>query len=318
MMEFMGLDNVRADQLRAPVVTLGTFDGVHLGHRRVLEETLAWARDVGGHAVVVTFDRHPRGVLGHRPTLCITSLEHRLELFRQIGVDCAVVLKFHAATAGTAPEEFAGRVFHDAIGARRVVLGFDCRFGKGRAGGIDTLRDMRADDGGPLFEVREAPPVYIDGRKVSSTDIRAAIEAGDLDGAARYLGRPYSIMGKVIHGDSRGHDMGYPTANLNLHHEIGPPTGVYHTRVVFKTGAYRGRAFTSVTNVGTRPTFPTGSHGGRIWVETHILDEFHDNVYGERMEVIFVRRLRAERKFASGKSLAEAIKKDIEQVRKLE
>lgn len=348
MIEFLGLHNVRSEELRNPVVTLGTFDGVHLGHRRVLEQTAAWAREAGGQSVVVTFDRHPRDVIRPAsrgsfppeadsrpvssdavpenmrtrsqkaaeggPTLYITSLEHRLELFKQLGMDCAVVLRFREETAMTPPEEFARRVLYQAIGARRVVLGFDCRFGRNRAGGIDTLRGMKGEDGGALFETREVPPVYVEGHKVSSTVIRSAVETGDLERASKYLGRPYSIMGKVIHGDSRGRDLGYPTANLNLHHELSPPSGVYHTRVVFKTGAYSGRPFESVTNIGTRPTFLKSACEERTWVEVHILDEFHNNVYGDRVEVTFVRRLRDESRFDSKKSLAEAIKGDIARI----
>ncbi len=380
MIEFLGLHNVRSEELRSPVVTLGTFDGVHLGHRRVLEQTAAWAREAGGQSVVVTFDRHPRDVIRPAsrgsfppeadsrpvssdtvpedmrtrsqkaakggpasrgsfpsrfltsntaseamrderekaaeggPTLYITSLEHRLELFKQLGMDCAVVLRFREETAMTPPEEFARRALYQAIGARRVVLGFDCRFGRNRAGGIDTLRGMKGEEGGALFETREVPPVYVEGRKVSSTVIRSAVETGDLERASKYLGRPYSIMGKVIHGDSRGRDIGYPTANLNLHHELSPPEGVYHTRVVFKTGAYSGRPFESVTNIGTRPTFLKSAREGRTWVEVHILDEFHNNVYGDRMEVTFVRRLRDECRFDSRESLAEAIKEDIARI----
>lgn len=314
MIEFLGLDSVRPDMLREPVATLGTFDGVHMGHRLVLEQTMAWAREAGGQSVVITFDRHPRDVIGHMPTLCITSLEHRLEIFRQVGVDCAVVLRFLAETAHMPPEDFAQRVLHRAIGARRVALGFDCRFGRNRKGSIETLRNMRDEDGGPLFETREVPPVYLDGRKVSSTEIRQAIEEGDLDRAARQLGRPYSIMGKVIHGASRGRDIGYPTANLNLHHELCPPNGVYHTRVVFRSGAYQGRTFESISYIGTRPTFLTADYESRRWAEVHILDEFHNNVYGERMEVMFIKRMREERRFDSATSLADAIRHDIDTI----
>ena len=316
MIEFLGLDNVRPGVLRSPVVTLGTFDGVHIGHRRVIQETISWARATGGQSVIITFDRHPRAVIRHEPTQFITSLEHRLELFRELGVDCTVVLRFHTSVAEMPAERFALEVIHKAIRARRVVLGFDCRFGHGGAGNIETLRNIKAEDGSALFEAREVAPVLIDGERVSSTQIRRAIEAGDINKAARYLGRPYSVMGSVAHGDSRGHEIGYPTANLNLHHEINPPSGVYYTRVIFRTGAYAGREFESATYIGTRPTFLLLPDEAPVRVEVHILGDFHNNVYGERMEVMFIRRLRGERKFSSPRALAEAIKHDIAKIKK--
>jgi len=316
MIEFLGLDNIRPGQLHNPVVTLGTFDGVHIGHRKVIQETIAWARAVGGQSVVITFDRHPRSVIRHEPTQFITSLEHRLELFRTLGVDCTVVLRFHTSVAEMPAERFATDVIYKAIGARRVVLGFDCRFGRGGAGNMETLRNMKAEDGSALFETREVAPVFVNGERASSTEIRKAVEAGDINKAARRLGRPYSIMGSVVHGDSRGHEIGYPTANLNLHHEISPPNGVYYTRAVFRTGAYAGREFESATYVGTRPTFLMLPDEAPVRVEVHILGDFNNNVYGERMEVVFIRRLRGEKKFDSPRALAEAIRDDIARIKK--
>jgi riboflavin kinase/FMN adenylyltransferase len=311
MIEFLGLDNIRSGLLRNPVVTLGTFDGVHLGHRKVIEETIKWARETDGQSVLITFDRHPRAVLRHEPTQFITSLEHRLELFRELGIDCAIVLRFHTALADMPAERFAREVLSGAIGARRVVLGYDHRFGRGGAGNIETLRNLTAEDGSPLFETRKVPAVFIDGERVSSTKVRKAVEAGDMQRAAKFLGRPYSVMGTVIHGDSRGHEIGYPTANLNLHHEISPPSGVYHTRVLFKTGKHSGRRFESATYIGTRPTFLAVTDEAPLRVEVHILDRFDNNVYGERMEVMFIKRLRDEEKFSTPGALAEAIKNDI-------
>lgn len=312
MKEFMGLDNVRPGVIREPVVTLGTFDGVHLGHRKVLTETITWARAVGGESVAITFDRRPRAVIRHEPTFFITSLEHRLELFREIGLDNTIVLRFHTQTAGMTPEYFAREIIYNTIGARRVALGFDCRFGRGGKGNIETLRALTDEKGAPLFETREVPAVTVDGRKVSSRAIRAAIEKGDVEGLDKYLGRPYGIMGLVIHGDSRGREIGYPTANLNIHHEICPPVGVYHTRARFRTGAYAGRIFESATYIGSRPTFLMVGDEPRVRAEVHILEDFHNNVYGERLEVMFVRRLRGEQKFPGAGALADAIKHDID------
>ena len=308
------VEKISRTRLVNPVVTLGAFDGIHRGHRAVLKGATDWARDIEGESVVITFDRHPRSVLNGSWHGCITSLEHRILLFEQHGLDCCVLLRFHRENAQMSAEAFARTIIYESLGCRRVVLGFDCKFGRNRGGDIKTLRAMHREGGEPLFEVREIAPLKLDGTKISSTSIRAAIMEGDLDGAGLLLGRPYSIVGTAIRGDGRGRRLGFPTANLNIHHEISPPSGVYHTGVIILSGSRKGRRCNSVTNIGTRPTFSSGQETPRSWVETHLLD-FEGDLYGEHIEIVFIRRIRDEIKFAGPGELKQAILADIESVR---
>ncbi len=310
------IDHLEKAGLRKPVVTLGTFDGVHRGHQRVIETAVEWAREIGGESAVITFDRHPRSVLDISWQGCITSLEHRLLLFERNGLDCCVLIRFHRRSAEMTAADFAKNVIYEGLGCRRVVLGFDCRFGRKREGSIETFRNLRDENGEPLFEAREVGPHTLDGKKISSTQIRAAIVEGRLARAGELLGRPYSIAGTVIRADARGAKLGYPTANLNLHHEISPPFGVYHTETAIISGPHRGGRFNSITNIGTRPTFEGEALAGRAWVEAHLLD-FSGDLYGSRIELIFLRRIRDEIKFSAPAELKRAIAADIDKVRHL-
>ena len=208
------------------VVTLGVFDGVHRGHAEVIGRVVSAARRRGCQAAVVTFDRHPSVLFDHRPAPAITSLEHRIRLFEALGVDVCVVMEFSEAVAQMPAEEFARTVFHDLLGAELLVLGFDCRFGRGRQGDVELCRRLGPELG---FEVESVPPVEFGGRPVSSTAIRQAVTEGDLDGAESLLGRPFSLFGTVVRGEGRGRRIGFPTANLDPHNEILPPEGIYAT-----------------------------------------------------------------------------------------
>jgi len=213
-------------ELRTPVVTLGAFDGVHRGHQRILAETTAWARELGGHSAVVTFDPLPKAVVGGAGALCITSLPHRLALMGELGLDLAVVIPFDAAVAGMPAEQFVRRVLLGWLGARHVVFGHDSTFGRGGEGNLALLRRMEAEG---ALGVRSPAPVRYRGKVISSTAIRQAIRAGELRAAAAMLGRPFSLLGTVVRGEGRGRTLGFPTANLDLHHEAIPPEGVYAT-----------------------------------------------------------------------------------------
>lgn len=267
-----------------PVATLGTFDGVHLGHQRVIGEAVKWAKEQGGESVVVTFDRHPRRVIEGQAPALITSVEHRLVLFERLGVDVGVVLRFDAEMARLEAEEFAEQIFFDWLRVRGVILGFDCAFGKGRCGDSDLLRRLGLPRG---VEVRVCEPVHVQGRPVSSTEVRSAIERGDLDVAAAMLGRPVSLLGTVVHGSGRGHELGFPTANLDLHHEAVPPSGVYLTQTLID-----GALLPSLTNIGTRPTLYRAADAAMV-VEVYI-EGADESLYGRDIEVRFVRRLREE------------------------
>jgi riboflavin kinase/FMN adenylyltransferase len=294
---------VVAGPWRWPVMTLGVFDGVHIGHQKILRETVTWARAQEGESVVVTFDRHPKSVITHKHPPMLTSLRHRLILLDGLGVDVCVVLKFDEAMAAMPAEDFVREIMHDWLKVRGIVWGFDCRFGRGARG---DLRLVEALAPAYNFKVCSVEPVILDGVVVKSTLIREAIMRGDLGTAARMLGRPFSLLGTVVHGDHRGRRLGFPTANLDLHHEVRPPQGIYSSRVVLG-----GKLYKALTCIGIRPTFETGAH--REVVETHLLD-FNADLYGKDIEVRFCRWLREERKFPSVDALIEQMNRDKAQV----
>ncbi len=316
MRTFHGLISVVGPFTKAKV-TLGTFDGVHRGHLSVLRRLLAWARETGGDAVVVTFDRPPRSALAgkSRPPRGaswgqILSLDHRLMLFERLGLDAAIVLSFGPALAALEPEEFVKDLLVNRMKAEGVLLGHDTRFGRGGRGDFDLMRRMGEQF---HFETRSVPVVELDGARVSSTRVREAIRAGDLRLAERLLGRRVSVFGTVVPGLGRGRRIGFPTINLDLHHEVRPQQGVYATRCLI-AGSLRD----SVTNIGPAPTLqPAGpAHlSERVIVETHILD-FSGDLYGQDIEVQFVDRIRAEEVFPSAEALVERIKADIGEARR--
>lgn len=292
-------------RLTRPKVTLGTFDGVHLGHQRVLERTVNWAHSTDAVAVAVTFDRRPRQTLAGVGPDHITSLRHRLLLLERLGVDLVLVLAFDRALASCEPEAFIREILLDTLGAGGVLLGHDTRFGHGGRGDLDL---MQAAGHKFNFEVRAVPVVDLDGRPVSSTRVRMAITAGDLALAERLLGRQVSTLGTVVGGTGRGREVGVPTANLDLHHEVRLPEGVYATRAGFG-----GRWYDSVTNIGRPPSLSANGRpflSDEIVTEAYVLD-FSGDLYGKDIEVRFLRRLRPERRFDSPAALARAIADDV-------
>ncbi len=285
-----------------PVVTLGMFDGVHLGHQKVIQEIIKIAHSKGGGSIIVTFDRHPRSFVSKSSQSCITSLDHRLVLFERLGVDVTVVLEFNQTVAETSAEDFISNVMHSWLGAKVVVLGFNCKFGKGRRGDSSMLCSFAEKYD---FEVISCRPVKLDGEVVSSTAIRKSIVEGNLPKAKKMLGRDVSILGTVIRGDGRGRSLGYPTANLNLHHEIRPPAGVYATKVILGPKEY-----CALTNIGIRPTFEDDGPNIEPSVEVHIID-FEGSLYGEDLEVQFLYKLRDEIKFRDGEELKMQLEHDM-------
>jgi riboflavin kinase/FMN adenylyltransferase len=308
---FDGLERVPKGLLRRPVVTLGVFDGVHIGHRFVIDHVVTLARERTGDGIVVTFGRHPRAVIENRSPKLITSLPHRLRIFGQLGVAATVVLEFDEHLRQMPARVFARRVFAETLGAELVLLGYNNRFGRGGEGDIDLLAEVGREAG---FEARQMDEVRVGEDPVSSTKIRHAILEGDLEGAALMLGRPVSVFGTVVRGDGIGRKLGFPTANLDLHHEVRPPPGVYGCEVVNGHGRLFG-----LVNIGVRPTradpFPAGD--ATLWesrdrkeiVEVHVMD-FQGDLYGEDLEVFFLLRLRSEQRFADLDSLVEQIKRD--------
>ena len=299
---------------RSSVVSVGVFDGVHLGHQAILAANVREAGALGAEPTVVTFRDHPKGVLlGHAPRT-LTSLEHRLELFRRAGVRRCVALTFDERLRQVPAERFTRDLLVGMLGARRFVLGFDSKFGRNREGTPERLREMG-------FDVVVVPKVLVADRPVSSTAIREAVELGDLESASRMLGRPVAVYGDVVAGDQRGRTIGIPTANLDLHHELHPPPGVYacRARIVAREGEPEDdRRRPAVANVGVRPTFENadGAKDPLPLVEVHLLD-FSGDLYGRHLEVEFLAYLRAERRFPGPEALRSAIAADIERARAL-
>ena len=288
------------------VATLGVFDGVHVGHQRILKRVLEGARRMDAPSVVITFDRHPQQVVDGPPEPAITSLEHRLRLFEKLGLEGCVVIRFTREVAGMGAADFARSVFRDMLGVRLLVVGFDCRFGRGREGDAELCRRMAGE---LEMETEVVSPVEVDGAVVSSTAIRTAIGEADLARAAKLLGRPFSLFGMVVTGSGRGREIGLPTANLDVHNELLPREGVYASWLFA-----RGSRWPSVTSVGAQETF-RGAARHAILAEVHVLDAKLD-LYGRDVEVQFVKRLREQRAFPSVEALREQVDADIAAARR--
>ena len=283
---------------RPSVVALGVFDGVHLGHRAILDAAVSRARSTGT-AVACTFDRHPAEILKpDRAPLPITTVDERLALIAATGVTVTVVIPFTAELAAVEPEAFISDVLVGRLGAREVVVGFNHRFGRGARGDAALLGEVGARLG---LHAEIVPPTDVDGAPVSSSAIRAALQRGDLEIATRMLGRPYFVGGQVVEGAGRGRTLGFPTANIAATRPLLVPPGVYACRL--KVGDVLHGA---VLNAGVRPTF-----GEKVFtLEAHVLD-FSGDLYGHPVRLDFIERLREERRFAGVDALKTQIVADV-------
>ena len=281
------------------VVVLGTFDGIHLGHRAILGTAVTQARLFGLQALACTFDPHPLEVLQpERSPLPITTLEEGLELIADTGIDTTVVVAFTRAVAMVEPEDFVRRVVVGTLKAQDIVVGFNHRFGRGARGDAALLDRLAVELG---FRAHVVPPLTVDGVPVSSSEIRNALQRGDLPRAERLLGRAYSIRGEVVRGAGRGRTLGFPTANVRTARPLLLPPGVYACQAEVDGAHYQ-----AVINAGVRPTFGETE----LAVEAHLLD-FSGDLYGRRVRITFLRRLRDERKFSSVEALRNQIALDV-------
>jgi len=289
--------------LKGPVVTVGNFDGLHRGHRAIIDRVLERSRSLGGESLVITFDPHPLRVIApERAPHMLTTRRQKLALLEAIGVDVLLILPFTADLATLPAGAFVRRYLAEGLGAREVYVGANFNFGRGREGNADLLVRLCGELGIRAAQVEEIRSLD---SPISSSRIRRALLSGEVELARELLGRPYSIEGSVVHGATRGASLGFPTANLNAHNELVPQDGVYVTEAVIE-----GATLPSVTNIGTRPTFEAGSYA----VETHILDAPGD-LYGQQMEIRFLARLRQELKFASPQALIDQIHRDVSRAR---
>jgi len=294
------------------VLTIGNFDGLHVGHRQILATVLERAQAQRGEAVVYTFDPHPRKVLqAERAPAMLTTTEQKLELLAEARIDLVVLEPFTREFATTPAEVFVRDYVHARLAPREVYVGYDFHYGRDRAGSMRLLTELGPRLG---FAVTIIPEVTIAGRDVSSSRIRERLAAGDVEEAAQLLGRPFAVRGRVIEGDRRGRTIGFPTLNLAPENEVIPGLGVYagHVRVLDE-GPGAGARHAAVTNVGRRPTF---KENDPPLAEAHLLD-FAGDLYGRRVEVSFEARLREERRFPGVDALREQIGRDVEHARRV-
>ena len=305
---------VGMDSLTPPpggsAIAVGTFDGVHLGHRAAIAVAAAAARRLDATPVVVTWDRHPAETL--RPEAApplVSSVERKIELLAETGADIVVVLPFDRELSQLSAERFVAEVLVARLGARSVSVGRGWRFGRGARGDVPLLARLGAENG---FGVSDVPLTLSGGEPVSSTRIRALVAAGDMETARQLLGRPFDLTGVVERGDRRGTKLGYPTANLSLDPRLAaPPRGVYAGR----TRAL-GRWHLAAVNIGVNPTFGGDPRRAPSKVESHLLD-FDADIYDQTVRVELWRRLRDELKFDSVEELVDRMAEDVSQTRSL-
>lgn len=292
-----------ATGLQDPIATIGNFDGLHRGHRRIIDRVREQARDGRGTTLLITFEPHPLALLApeRAPRILLTP-EQKLALLSEAGLDVVLILPFTRELSAVTAERFVEDYLARGVRAREVYVGQNFNFGRGRGGNADLLVALCASHGIRAAKVPEV--CYLDS-PISSSRIRRALQSGEVELARELLGRPHAVTGEVVRGAGRGADLGFPTANLSPHDQLVPQDGVYVTLLVVE-----GRTFPSVTNIGSRPTFAEGRHT----IETHLLDGTED-LYGRAVEVRFLARLRPELKFESAEALVRQVRKDIERAR---
>lgn len=302
---FFGIDKINRP-LKNPVLTIGNFDGVHLGHQTLFDRVKHRAQSLNGESVVMTFHPHPLEVLspGNGPVF-ITEHARKLRLIESCGIDIAIVVPFSQEFAQMSAQQFVKHILVDKIGVKALVVGYDYRFGCGREGNIDFLKDLGKKFD---FDVEAVTGIKMDGKVVSSTAIRQFIKEGQLKEANSLLGRPYEISGTVVKGRDRGgRVLGFPTANIRISSQAPPKTGVYVVRVDIDGKIYGGAA-----NLGYNPTFGDTE----LSLEVHIFN-FSEDLYGKQIAVQFVDRLRDEKRFSGPEELAVQIQKDIEKAKQV-
>ncbi|MDX1585413.1 MAG: bifunctional riboflavin kinase/FAD synthetase [Balneolaceae bacterium] len=300
MAELVYLDDVTRDA--NSVVTVGTFDGVHAGHRAIMDTVLQKADERDARSVIVTFDPHPREIInpGDAGIKLLTTLPERREILEELGIDRMVVIPFDRDFSLLSSKEFIRDIIYKKIGVSEFVIGYDHHFGKDREGSIETVERLGKELG---FETYVVSKREVGAKTVSSTAIRKAIsEEGDVEQAAEFLQRLYRLNGTVIHGDKRGKEIGYPTANIKPEdsRKIIPKDGVYAVSV-----RYEGKWYGGMMNIGTRPTFEEQNRT----LEVHLFD-FEEEIYGKEVQVRFVKRIRDEKKFSGVEELVGQLQQD--------
>ena len=290
---------------RDSVVTFGVFDGLHLGHQAVIHQVVRDATAEDLSSTVLAFHPHPMAFLA--PERCppiLTPRRKRLELLERLSVDMSIFVRFDSYLAEMSPCTFVREVLVRKLRARQVIVGYECQFGKNRAGNAEVLRTLGAQF---KFEVTIMPPTIVDEEPVHSTRVRKAVVEGELDFVIKLLGRPYSIIGRVVRGDGLGRQLGFPTANINDENQIHPPNGVYAIRAKLENRLYGG-----ILNMGMRPTVD----GLNYQIEAHLFN-FNEDVYGREIEIFFIKKVRDEQKFPDMDRLVNQINHDVEIARSM-
>jgi riboflavin kinase/FMN adenylyltransferase len=294
-----GIENLKRP-FRNPVVTLGNFDGIHLGHQRIFEKVKEEAGKIHGESVVITFEPHPLKIL--YPEQCpplLTPFKKKMMLIEKAGVDKVLCIEFNKTFADISPSEFVKNVLVEKVKVKKIIVGYNYRFGRGKSGNVEFLKENCAPFG---IDVEVVDALIAMDTIVSSSKIRELIKEGEVEKASALLGRNYPVIGRVIEGTKKGHNLGFPTANLDMTEELYPKPGVYAVRVKWKHQWLNGLA-----NIGFNPTFDANA----LSLEVHILN-FDCEIYGDEIQVYFIKRIRDEIRFSSIKELIGQIRKDIE------
>ncbi|MZH46596.1 MAG: bifunctional riboflavin kinase/FAD synthetase [Nitrospinae bacterium] len=288
-----------------PVIAIGNFDGVHVGHQALFRKTAELATENEGTSIAFTFEPHPLKIIAPEkvPPL-LTHFKKKMELIESFGINLVICADFTRKFADQQPRDFSKNILFEKIGVKEVVVGFDYAFGRGREGTIPYLKKMGEEFG---FKVHVVDPFQVNGQTVSSSHVRELIESGEVEASSQFLGRDYSITGPVVSGYKTGQAIGFPTANIDTSKVQIPGTGVYAVRVVHEDNAHDG-----VANIGFNPTF----NRDRLSVEVHIFD-FNQVIYNHEIEVQFVARIRSEKTFKSADDLVVQIKQDIDKAREI-
>ena len=283
------------------ILTIGNFDGVHLGHQEILKKLVSKSKKMGLPSLVVSFSVTPETFFG-RPKARLSSFRDKHLFLESMGVDKHLLIRFNKAFSELSASSFINQILVQKIGVKHCFIGDDFRFGKGRLGDFSMLKAASHENN---YTIEKLNSVLLDGLRVSSSAVRNFLTDGNFTGAEKFLGRPFSISGKVAHGDKLGRTIGFPTANISIHRKLSPILGVYSVLVKLKSQTYSG-----VCNVGKRPTLG----GKKTLLEVFIFD-FNEEIYGEYATVIFKQKCREEKKFESFDELKKQIKKDVEKSR---
>ena len=295
------------------VVTIGTFDGVHFGHQKIISRLLEVARQKKGESVILTFFPHPRMILHpeDKAIKLISTISEKAERLEKMGIDHLILTPFTRDFSNLSPQEYIRNILVEKIGTKHIVIGYDHRFGKDREGGLEHLQKFAGDFG---FEVEEIPEQDINDVAVSSTKIRNAIQSGDVKTANEFLGYPFQVTGKVIKGDQIGRSLGYPTANLFVEetYKLIPADGIYAVSVDINPSKEQSKSFKGMAYIGHRPTINGMTHN----IEVNIFD-FNEDIYGDIIRINFIDYVRGDAKFDSLDSLKAQLAKDEKAVRSI-